>query len=211
MRTKLFIILSFLTILLCACGAKESSTPILSSGLDPSIGGSLNGNADLTDVSTSSSTDTSDKDFNVTITIPSDFAGETTQDELDETCHTLGYKSITLNDDGSVTYVMTEEQHEQMVTEVKTQINSQVQEMVGSEDYPNITDITVNDTFTQYTITTKSTQLSLEESISVFGFYIYSGMYSVFSGEEIDNIHIDFVNADTGEIINSSDSSDMNN
>lgn len=40
---------------------------------------------------------------------------------------------FTLNDAGSVTYVMTKEQHKQMVTGIKAQINSQVQDMVGSK------------------------------------------------------------------------------
>ena len=34
-------------------------------------------------------------------------------------------------------------------------------------------------------------------------------MYAIFNGTKADDIHVDFVNADSGEIINSSDSSDM--
>ena len=45
--------------------------------------------------------------FNVTLTIPKDFVGETTQEKLDESVKEKGYKSATLNSDGSVTYVMT--------------------------------------------------------------------------------------------------------
>lgn len=38
---------------------------------------------------------------------------------------------------------------------------------------------------------------------------MYGGMYNVFNGTTVDNVHVDFVNADTGEIISSSDSKDM--
>ena len=34
-------------------------------------------------------------------------------------------------------------------------------------------------------------------------------MYGIFAGEEADNVHVDFVNADSGEIISSANSEDM--
>ena len=42
-------------------------------------------------------------------------------------------------------------------------------------------------------------------------FYTYGGMYAIFNGETVDNIHVDFVNTDTGEVISSANSSDMGN
>ena len=147
--------------------------------------------------------------FTVEITVPSDFVGDTTQDKLDSTANELGYKSITLNDDGSATYIMSPKQHRQMMEEIANNINSSLSDMVGSEDYPNITDISANEDFTKFTITTTSTELSLAESFSVIGYYMYGGMYNIFNGTPVDNVHVDFVNADSGEIIISSDSSDM--
>lgn len=81
--------------------------------------------------------------------------------------------------------------------------------MIGSEDYPNFTDIKVNSNFTEFTVTTKSTELNFKESFSVMEFYVYGGMYNIFTGKKADNIHVDFVNADSGEIISSADSSNM--
>ena len=45
--------------------------------------------------------------------------------------------------------------------------------------------------------------------MSIIVFYMYGGMYAIFNGSDVGNIHVDFVNADSGEIINSADSSDM--
>lgn len=81
--------------------------------------------------------------------------------------------------------------------------------MIGSDDYPNITDIKANSDFTNFTVTTTSTYLDLAESMSIIVFYMYGGMYAIFNGSDVDNIHVDFVNTDSGEIINSADSSDM--
>ena len=47
----------------------------------------------------------------VELTIPADFVGETTQEELNQTAKEEGLKSITLNEDGSATYVMTKKKH----------------------------------------------------------------------------------------------------
>lgn len=149
--------------------------------------------------------------FNVEITIPKDFVGDTTQDELDESVKEKGYKSATLNSDGSVTYVMTKSQHEEMLSGIKESIDQSLSEMVGSSDYPNITNVEHNADYTSFTITTKNAEPDLSESFSVMALYMYGGMYGIFSGEKVDNVHVDFKNADSGEIISSANSEDMGN
>ena len=42
-------------------------------------------------------------------------------------------------------------------------------------------------------------------------FYMFGGLYHIFNGTTVDNIHVDYVNADSGEVISSADSSDMAN
>lgn len=49
----------------------------------------------------------------------------------------------------------------------------------------------------------------MAESFSVIAFYMYGGIYNVLNGEEIDNISVTFINADSGEVISVSNSSDM--
>lgn len=147
--------------------------------------------------------------FDVVITMPADLVGETTQEELDQQAADSGVHSITLNEDGSATYVMSKEQHKKLLEDTRQSIQTSLDEMVGSEDYPNITSIVANDDFTSFTVTTTSTEVSFTEAFSVIGLYMYGGIYGIFSGETPDNIHVDFVNADTGEIIDFSDSQDM--
>ena len=83
------------------------------------------------------------------------------------------YKSITLNDDGSATYVMTKKQHKDMMDEMTNSLNESLNDLIGSKDYPNFTDIKANDNFTEFTITTKSTELDMSESFSAMMFYMY--------------------------------------
>ena len=209
-------VLAFLTafamvLSLADCGSAPSAPA--SSGSTPPTSAS----SSATSNATSNTGDLSDLDglevdnnlFDVEIAIPADLVGETTQEELEAQAIASGVHSVTLNEDGSATYVMSKAQHAQLMKNLADSINQSLSEMVGSEDYPNVTAISANDDFIVFTVTTTSTELTLQESFSVIGFYLYGGLYGAFAGEEPSNIHVEFVNADTGDIISSADSSDM--
>ena len=148
--------------------------------------------------------------FNVTIVYPADYVSGATQEQLDQEVAESGggIQSATLNEDGTATYVRSKAYHDKLLQDMADNINSELNAMVGSEDYPNITAVEATDDFTSFTITTTSTELSMDEAFSVLSLYFYGGMYGIVAGEQPENIHVDFVNADTGEIIESSDSSD---
>lgn len=141
--------------------------------------------------------------FSVTLTYPASMVDEgTTQDSLNNEISGIdGIKSATLNEDGSVTYIMTKAYHKQIVDDMAQTIDESMAEMVGSEDYPNFTKVEANKDYTVFTVTTKSKALSLDESLSLLQFYTEGAFYSVVSGNDADSIHVDFVNADTGEVI----------
>lgn len=194
---------------LAACTGAPSAP---ASSAAPSSAASGAASEDAPGASQSSSTgglEAEENLFDVEITLPADLVGETTQEELEAQSIASGVYSVTLNEDGSATYVMSKAQHAQLLKDMADSIHQSLAEMVGSEDYPNVTDISANDDFTVFTVTTTSTELTLQESFSVIGYYLYGGLYGAFAGEEPANIHVDFVNADTGDIISSADSSDM--
>ena len=148
--------------------------------------------------------------FNVTLTIPAEFLDEgKSQADYDAEAKENGFKSATLNDDGSVTYVMTRAQHEEMMSEVRTSIDESLADMCSNEDYPSFVSIDTNSSFTEFTVTTTSEELGLMEGISVLGFYMIGGMYNAFNGTPVDNIHVVFVNDATGAVISESNSADL--
>lgn len=148
--------------------------------------------------------------FNVEITVPSSFLEEgTTQDDLDAIAEESGFKSVTLNDDGSATYVMTKSQHDQMMKELQETIDEGLSDMVNTEEYPNITGISANNAYTEFTIKVASTEVSMAESFMVLGLYLYGGMYNAFNGSPAEDIVVKFVNENTGEVIQEAHSSDM--
>ena len=210
MKKKIVTILLISSLALTACGSnnqvQSSSAPSTQTVEEADTQGTEN---DISELNAIGDIDVDKNLFDVTITVPADLVGDTTQEELDAKAADSDIHSITLNDDGSATYVMSKSQHKKMMQELADNINSTLSDMVGSEDYPNFTDIKANSDFTNFTVTTTSTELDLTDSISIMGFYMYGGMYAIFNGSDVGNIHVDFVNADSGEIINSADSSDM--
>lgn len=138
----------------------------------------------------------------VEITVPADIAGEEiTQEQCDQIREENGYKSVKLNSDGSVTYVMTKLQHEKMMDNLRSTIDQALDEMVASEDYPNVVAIDVNKDYTKFTITTTSTEMTLMDSISILGFYLYGGMYNSYNGTPVDDVETIWINEETGEEI----------
>ena len=149
--------------------------------------------------------------FNVEMTVPKDLVGEKTQEELDKLRDENGYKSVTLNSDGSVTYVMTKKQHNELMEETKKAIDEGLNEIATSEDYPNIVAIEPNKDYTKFKVTTKTNELSLTDSFTALAFYMYGGMYNIYNGTPVDNVEIEWIDESTGEVYLTSNSKDMGN
>ena len=218
MKKRVLAVILSLTVCLSAlvgCGAKvdDSSTIVENntSSEEDSQPEASSTEDDLSQLEAIGDVDVDKRLFDVTLTIPKDFVGDTTQEKLDESAKEKGYKSATLNSDGSVTFVMTKEQHKEMLSGIKETIDKSLTDMIGSKDYPNITNVEANDDYTKFTITTKNAEPDLAESFAVMALYMYGGMYGIFAGEKVDNVQVDFVNADSGEIISTGNSKDMGN
>ena len=222
MRNKLLILLITSSIIFSSCGNKSDTSQTDTKDTKTSSSVSTEEQKNTPPESTEKTQDTSSDGLDdldamgdveveknlsdVKFKVPAEFVGETTQKELDKAAKESGYKSITLNKDGSATYVMTKSQHEELMQEMDKNSNEQLKEMIASEDYPNFTDIKANDNFTSFEITTKSKKLDLSETMSSLVFYMLGGMYNIFNGTEVDNIHLDYINAKTGKVIESYDS-----
>ena len=128
------------------------------------------------------------------------------QEEADNYAKEQGFKSVTLNDDGSVTFIMSKSKHKELMKGLNESFEQALQEMIESEQYPDIVAIEHNDNYSEFKVTTRSEELSFNESFSVMAFYMYGGMYNSFNGTEIDNVHVDFINDASGEVIESFDS-----
>lgn len=149
--------------------------------------------------------------FDVKLTIPKEYAEGETQESLDKACKENGWKSATLNVDGSVTYEMSKKQHKKMMDDLTDQFQAELDKMCNGEDYPNFVSIKGEDNFTKYTIVTKADKCEGFEAFALIGLYMYTAMYNIFNGtiDDYDNVHVDFVNEATGQVVDTADSKDM--
>ena len=147
--------------------------------------------------------------FTVSITFPADFVSEDiTQESLDKDAGET-YISAKLNGDGSVTYKMTKKQHKAMLDAMVQSLDDGLQEMVDSSDY-SFSEITHNKDFTQFDVKVEGNELGFGDSFAVIGFYIYGGMYGIFSGKEPENVVVNFYSPN-GDLITTANSDDMGN
>lgn len=151
--------------------------------------------------------------FDVTLTLPSDFLGENvTQEQLDqEVQEEEGLKSAVLNEDGSVTYVMTKTRHAEMVNEIRASIDEELSALPGSEEYPTVVRIEANEDYTSYKVVLNTEEPGLSEGLLEVSLFLYSGIYHVFNGTAPGNVRLQFVNEATGAVIREDNSSDLNN
>ncbi|MCR5593791.1 MAG: hypothetical protein K6F79_08630 [Saccharofermentans sp.] len=146
----------------------------------------------------------------VTITFPADFVGESNQERIDQNvAEDDGLLEGTYNEDGSVTYVMTREKHQELLDATTQSMEQSLQEIVDSDDYPNVLSITHNEDYTDFTVECAEDFIGVNNSMLALEFYTFGGMYGIFTGETPDNIHVAYVYTETGEIIEEANSSDM--
>ncbi len=144
----------------------------------------------------------------VVVTFSKDYIDEMTQEELDDLSSEEGFKSATLNDDGSVTLKMSKSRYKELVMYIADTIDDEMYDMVDSISYPKVTAVRANDDYTKFTVTTTNTKLSANETMSVLKFYSNGEMYGAISGKEVDNIEVVFINEESGEVIRSFNSKD---
>ena len=100
---------------------------------------------------------------------------------------------VTWNADDSATYRLTEEEHEQLLTEVHDDIQRELDEMCASPYFMDFDSITVNDDCTVFTVICVTIETSMAEQESLSKIYDLGRMYAAYSGEEPANIHLDFM------------------
>lgn len=186
----------------------ETPAPTAAPTTEPDI--SLQEAADA--ISTAEQIEVEDNLFDVTLTLPADYASDITEEEIAQQVADGKVHTGTLNDDGSVTYTMSKAQHAALLESVAAQLRSTLDDMIGSADYPNLTAIETNDDFTDFTVytTTQPGAVGLSDEMSVLIYYTCGKMYGIVSGQEPDNIHVDILNAESGELVSAHDSRDFN-
>ena len=140
---------------------------------------------------------------NVDVTLPASFFIAATEEEIIAEAKENGILETVFNKDGSVTYTMSKLKYNEMMEEIRNSIVPIIDEIVNSEDYTSIKDISYNKDFTEFDV--KVNRQQYEEGFDGFaivGLVIVSTYYSAFegkSGEDSQTI-FNMVDETTGEI-----------
>ena len=98
----------------------------------------------------------------VSLTVPADLAQNITQETIDAGIGTQ-YQAAFRNQDGSITYKMTKEQHQAILEQLAVSFDNSLQEMIDNENY-TISNITRNNDFTVFDISLDGAEPSISDS-----------------------------------------------
>ena len=143
----------------------------------------------------------------VSLNVPADLAKNIRQETIDAGIGTQ-YQAAFRNQDGSITYKMTKEQHQAMLEQLAVSFDNSLQEMIDNENY-TISNITRNNDFTVFDITLDGAEPSISDSYAAFGLYMYGGLYGVFNGKRPEHVIVNYLDSN-GNLIDSDDSATMN-
>lgn len=151
--------------------------------------------------------------LSVEVTLPASLVGDSSA-ELDQEAKEAGVKEITKNEDGSVTMKMTKSAHKTLLANLKTGIDEGINEILADkENFSSFDSITYNDDVTEFTVNVDPNTYGGLQSMAAMAFYIQGNMYQAFNAVPSDQIKtvVNFVNKDTKEVIESGDSTQMEN
>lgn len=143
----------------------------------------------------------------VSITVPADLVGETTQEDLDASKGEL-YQSAVRNDDGSVTYKMTKKQHRAMLENLAEAVDESAKEMIEDEENYTIAAVSHNDDCTEFNVTLDGTEIGFGDYFTTYSFFMYGLLYGRFSGHIPEHIIVNFYDPN-GNLIEAVDSADL--
>ncbi|MSA03057.1 hypothetical protein GKG47_14795 [Lactonifactor sp. BIOML-A3] len=150
--------------------------------------------------------------LSVEVTIPASLLEGSDPAELTEEAEENGVKEVTQNADGSVTMKMTKEAHKELLTSMKVSIDESINELLADkENCPSFDSITYSDDVATFDIKVDADSFGGFEGIYAITFYLMGNIYQALNAvpEEEINTTVNFINKDTGEVIQTGDSASM--
>ena len=141
----------------------------------------------------------------VTLVIPAAFENIGSQEEADRICKENGYESAELLEDGSLSVTMKKDVYDTMIAEFRDAVDKGLDELAGSEDFPEITAVEHSDDYSEFTVRTRSEEVDFMESYIAQELFMYGTLYHYYTGNDADHVHVAFVN-EAGEVLLEQDS-----
>lgn len=125
------------------------------------------------------------------ITLPASLFEGLSESEIQADAVEHGYESCTVNQDGSVTYVMTGAKHRAALEDYREQIDEKIVELFHSEErHDAFHDIEHNEDFTQLDILVNLEEYTEDDNVHALDFYRLCAFYQAFSGIAYTDIDV---------------------
>lgn len=139
----------------------------------------------------------------VEVTIPSSFfeGGDPEQIAAEAESEDMG--EATVNDDGSITYIMSSDQHEAMMQELGSAMDNTVNNITDSGEYPSIQAVEASRNYNLFTVLVdREAYESSFDGFATMTLGLTGSLYQLFDGADADNyeVNINIEDIDTGEV-----------
>lgn len=141
--------------------------------------------------------------LNVDITLPSTLVEDLSDfNEEEYLAENEGIKAVKVNEDGSLTLTMSKRKHEELINEMKEEVELSLSELIESEDTPYIKGVEYSKGFREVKLSVDREAYEDAFDLTPLFVGISVGMYQVYAGEEFYT-KIIIEDLDTGDEINS--------
>lgn len=136
--------------------------------------------------------------FDVKITIPKELVQKDASLDAEQED---GVFKIERNADGSETFYMSKQKHQAILQSFQEQFKENSNKIIANSKGHRIVKIESNPTFTDHKVYLNATELNLEESMLTMQFSMQGAFYGIFSGDKATRVHVQYIHAKTGDII----------
>ncbi|OEC01154.1 hypothetical protein GY31_12550 [Lysinibacillus sphaericus] len=142
--------------------------------------------------------------LNVEVTIPADFFEGEDIDTVIADAKDEGIQEVIKNDDGSLTFRMSESQQKEILKDMEEEIIDFVEEIETDEQLASIKDISYNSTYSEFTILVNPEELESTLDIDADVDLVLMGIfYQLFNGVDPakNKVTVTYKNESNGEVI----------
>ena len=137
----------------------------------------------------------------VDVTMPAALFSDQTEEDIKKAAEENGYLGCTINENGSVTYTMTESRHREMLDELVSRADESIAELIGK--VASFTKIDNNSDMSEFSVYMDSEKATMFDKFYALAFYTVGAYYQSFAGKSADEIDviIKFIDAETNEVL----------
>ncbi len=198
-RILALLLVASMAVTMIGCGSKGSEGEAKGGNKTEDNGGAVSAEKNL---------------FDVKVTLPASFFEGEDMSNIETEAKAKGIHEVEINEDGSVIYTMDKKTHKELLSSVKQGVDEGIKETLeDKEKFPSFTEITYNDDLTEFNVMVDSSSYGGFQSFVALTYYMSGNMYQAMNGQAADKIKtiVNFKDKDSGEIIESADSSEMGN